>query len=154
MEESHDKRGEIGEKFQLIFSEDRDVLKDIIANHCSISCITHCLCRVVQVIIKVSVEVSPLEEGHLREPDIQNSIITVCGICSIAVRIRSLQESTSVILSHLEVSWVSVLSENISEDTPVTETLMQLWLCPLFLLPVLYSALERSIEVKYTVFFL
>lgn len=76
LEESHDHWCEIGEQCNFVTCEDIEILKDIKTYH---QCICHVRDRprcVIQVVIKVSIVISPFHQRQLIEPDIQSSIVT------------------------------------------------------------------------------
>lgn len=81
-----------------------------------------------EVIVKVAVIISPLEEGELIEPEVKPSLKTVCRVCSVGISVRSGEECSAVVISHLKIGRVCIGRQIIYEGFSITKGLqMSRW---------------------------
>lgn len=68
LEEAHYECGEVREEIKLLRREDRHVFNHVIADHGRVCRVSQRFGTVEQVVVEVTIEVSPLQEGSFVEP--------------------------------------------------------------------------------------
>ena len=70
LKEGHHKGGKVREKFELVLGKNGEILGSVEAHHDSVGKVGYGVCRVEKVVVEVAIEVAPLKERKLVEPEI------------------------------------------------------------------------------------